>query len=216
MPRQHGIDPVFAVEPDGRYRADWAWLGGEGPVINPKFNAPEGPICSDLRAAGALLAASADYRHSYPHSWRSKAKLIYRATPQWFIAIDRPLPAENTVIPGLTRDLPASVPPVRSVPTKAVGSRLGSRDDDVGTSGPTLRQTALAAIDATAFIPEKGRNRLRAMVEGRPDWLISRQRAWGVPITLFVHKRHGRVSARRERQRAHRGGGGRRAARMRG
>ena len=76
----------------GFYRADWLWLGGQGSVINTKFNAPDGPICSDLREAGALLAASADFKHSYPHSWRSKAKVIYRCTPQWFIAMDKPLP----------------------------------------------------------------------------------------------------------------------------
>ncbi|MDT7934287.1 MAG: isoleucine--tRNA ligase [Sphingomonadaceae bacterium] len=145
--KAHGIEPVFAVEPDGRYRADWPWLAGQGSVINPKFNAPDGPICTDLRAAGALLAAKADYKHSYPHSWRSKAKLIYRATPQWFIAMDRPIGA-----------------------------------------GATLRETALSAIDTTRFVPERGRTRLRSMVEGRPDWVISRQRAWGVPITLFVHR----------------------------
>ncbi len=66
--KANGIDPVFAVEGDGKYRADWGWLGGQGSVINPKFNAPDGPICSDLREAGGLLAASADYKHSYPHS----------------------------------------------------------------------------------------------------------------------------------------------------
>ena len=62
-----GIDPVFAVEADGKYREDWLWLGGQGSVINAKFNAPDGPICSDLREAGALLAATADFQHSYPH-----------------------------------------------------------------------------------------------------------------------------------------------------
>src|SRR3546814_9223164 len=70
--KANGIDPVFAVEGDGKYREDWAWLGGLGSVINAKFNAPHGPICTDLRQAGGLLAASADYQHSYPHSWRSK------------------------------------------------------------------------------------------------------------------------------------------------
>ncbi|MES2987123.1 MAG: class I tRNA ligase family protein, partial [Pseudomonadota bacterium] len=84
-----GIEPVFAVEADGKYREDWGWLGGQGSVINPKFNAPDGPICSDLGEAGGLLAASADYKHSYPHSWRSKAKVIYRCTPQWFVPMDR-------------------------------------------------------------------------------------------------------------------------------
>ena len=87
-----GIDPVFVVNDAGFYRDDWAWLPGGGSVINNKFNAPDGPICTDLREAGALLAASADFQHSYPHSWRSKAKVIYRCTPQWFIAMDQPLP----------------------------------------------------------------------------------------------------------------------------
>ncbi len=85
-----GIEPVFAVEADGRYRADWAWMGGQGSVINAKLNAPDGPICADLRMAGALLSA-APFAHSYPHSWRSKAKLIYRCTPQWFVPMDKPL-----------------------------------------------------------------------------------------------------------------------------
>ena len=75
--KAHGIAPKFVVEADGRYREDWAWLPRTDErsmsVINPKFNAPDGPVCSDLREAGALLSASTDYRHSYPHSWRSKA-----------------------------------------------------------------------------------------------------------------------------------------------
>ena len=158
--KANGIDPAFAVEGDGKYRADWAWLGGQGSVINPRFNAPEGPICTDLRDAGGLVAASADYTHSYPHSWRSKAKVIFRATPQWFIAMDRPL------------DLPLP---------------RGERGDNA----PTLRELAIDAIEQTRWVPEKGKNRIGAMVAGRPDWVISRQRAWGVPIALYVHKASG-------------------------
>jgi len=159
--RRAGIEPVFAVMDDGRYRDDWTWLGGQGSVINAKFNAPDGPICSDLREAGALLAASADFRHSYPHSWRSKAKVIYRCTPQWFIPMDRPI----------TTSLSPS------------GERVAN--------GPTLRNLAVDAIERTRWVPEKSRNRISAMVEGRPDWVISRQRAWGVPIALYVHRRTG-------------------------
>jgi isoleucyl-tRNA synthetase len=153
--KANGLNPQFAVMDDGRYRDDWLWLGADDKdadgkerrrsVINKPFNAPEGPICSDLREAGALLSASADYAHSYPHSWRSKAKVIYRCTPQWFVPMDK---------------------------------ELGG--------GGTLRSRAMSEIDRVEFVPPKGQNRLGSMVEGRPDWVLSRQRAWGVPITLFV------------------------------
>jgi isoleucyl-tRNA synthetase len=183
--KAHGIDPVFAVEGDGKYRADWPWLGGQGSVINPKFNAPDGPICTDLREAGALLAASADYAHSYPHSWRSKAKVIFRATPQWFIAMDKGIAAEidqAAVTPAKAGVSGDSAQP-HEMPASA-----GMTD---GGNGATLRELALDAIQRTRFVPEKGRNRIHAMVEGRPDWVISRQRAWGVPIALYVHKTSG-------------------------
>ncbi len=158
--KAHGINPVFAVEGDGTYRDDWAWLGAQDldeegkprrrAVINKKFNAPDGPICEDLRAAGALLCASEDLKHSYPHSWRSKQKIIFRCTPQWFIPMDR-------------------------------------EDKDA----KTLRQKAMTAIGETRWVPEKSKNRISAMVEGRPDWVISRQRAWGVPIALYVNRKSG-------------------------
>ena len=143
------IDPVFAVGADGRYREDWLWMGGDPlSVINNKLNAPEGPICTALKEVGALLSARNDdsTKHSYPHSWRSKAKVIYRCTPQWFVPMD------------------------------------AERPDG------TLRDKALKAITDTRWLPAKGENRIRSMVEGRPDWVLSRQRAWGVPITLFVQK----------------------------
>ena len=124
-------------------------------VLEGKKKGQEGDankrIIAELINHGKLLARGR-IKHSYPHSWRSRAPLIYRNTPQWFIALDRPT-----------------------------------------ANGKTLRENALAAIDATTFTPPRGRNRLRTMVESRPDWLISRQRAWGVPITIFVHKDTGEV-----------------------
>ncbi|MEP1605899.1 MAG: isoleucine--tRNA ligase, partial [Marinomonas sp.] len=163
--KANGLEPVFAVMGDGRYRDDWLWLGADDKdadgkerrrsVINKPFNGEAGPIRSDLRDVGALLSENDKYEHSYPHSWRSKAKVVYRCTPQWFIAIDEKLEHID--------------------------------------GAPTLRERAMREIEAKRFVPEKGRNRLRSMVEGRPDWLISRQRAWGVPIALFVHRESGEL-----------------------
>jgi isoleucyl-tRNA synthetase len=179
--KAHGIDPVFAVDGAGMYRPDWLWLGGQGSVINKKFVAAgaggdikePGPICTDLREAGALLAASDDFAHSYPHSWRSKAKVIFRATPQWFIPMDE-----------IKQDL-AVAEPIELGADVGFAPMLGH---GVGNA-PTLREIALDAIERTRWVPERSRNRIRAMVEGRPDWVISRQRAWGVPIALYVEKK---------------------------
>ena len=204
---ENGIGPVFAVEDDGRYRADWEWLGGNPlSVIDKKLNAAgrggasslaEGPVCRDLRGAGALLAASDDYAHSYPHSWRSHAKLIYRATPQWFIPMNAATPSSS----GEGRETGAARP--------GGGAGRGAEPSEVdrsnsaalsfptpgpspeGEGGSTLRVRALAAIADTRWVPPRSQNRITAMVAGRPDWVISRQRAWGVPITLFVDRQTG-------------------------
>jgi isoleucyl-tRNA synthetase len=175
--KANGLEPQFAVTNDGKYREDWLWLGGQGSVINPKFNAPDGPICTDLRDAGALLAASADYKHSYPHSWRSKAKVIYRCTPQWFVPMDKVMTHISPKTPGEKR-------------WENEGGAINPAEEGL-CDAPTLRQAAMQAIDDTRFVPPKGRNRIGSMVETRPDWVLSRQRAWGVPITLFVDRKTG-------------------------
>jgi isoleucyl-tRNA synthetase len=118
-----------------------------------RFGPANSAVIDRLIEAGTLLARGR-VDHSYPHSWRSRAPVIFRNTPQWFIRLDAPL-------------------------------------EDPVHGGATLRQTALAAIDGTSFHPESGRNRIRSMVESRPDWLISRQRAWGSPLAMFVDKTTG-------------------------
>ena len=119
-------------------------------------------VIEELEKAGALLAKG-KLTHSYPHSWRSKAPLIFRNTPQWFVSMEAPIEAAG---------------------------------------GKSFRQVALEEIEKVRWVPARNRNRIYSMVETRPDWVLSRQRAWGVPLTLFVNKadgsllRDGEVNAR--------------------
>jgi isoleucyl-tRNA synthetase len=137
------------VDPDGAYYPHVPLFAGlkvletEGKKSG-KFGPANGAVMDRLIEAGGLLARGR-VEHAYPHSWRSKAPVIFRNTPQWFVRV---------------------------------------ADDG-------LRATALAAIDATEFYPAAGKNRIRSMVEGRPDWLISRQRAWGSPLAMYVDKQTG-------------------------
>ncbi|EKM99307.1 isoleucine--tRNA ligase [Acidocella sp. MX-AZ02] len=135
--KANGISVPDTVADDGTYYQNVPLFAGVH-----VYKAAD-PVCAALTQAGNLVHRN-EFMHSYPHSWRSKAPLIYRATAQWFIAMD---------------------------------------------GDGKIREKALDAIDATKFVPEIGRNRIRAMVESRPDWCISRQRAWGVPIAIFVDKR---------------------------
>ena len=148
---------TYNVMDDGRFRDDLPFFGGMR-ILREKAKKgnwegdANGAIMSKLAEVGGLLARG-KIKHSYPHSWRSKAPVIYRNTPQWFAAIDQP---------------------------------VGDGQDAYGT---TIRERALRSIDElVTWTPQKGRNRLYSMIEARPDWVLSRQRAWGVPLTCFVKK----------------------------
>ena len=143
-----GLEVTDNVDDDGSFKAHVPLFAGLK-VFDENGKMSDGNF-APLKAideAGKLLAKGS-VRHEYPHSWRSKAPLIFRTTPQWFIAMDNEI---------------------------------------------KLRETALQAIKDTRWVPEKGEARITAMIEGRPDWCISRQRAWGVPIALFIHKETGDV-----------------------
>ena len=141
---------TYNVMDDGGLRADLPFFGGTY-ILNRKGGEGDAnkTIIDKLVEVGGLLARG-KIKHSYPHSWRSKAPIIYRNTPQWFAAVD-----------------------------KAVG-------DGQDTHGLTIRERALTEIDNVKWTPQSGRNRLHAMMEQRPDWVLSRQRAWGVPLTCFT------------------------------
>ena len=136
----NGIKAIETVDGDGRYTKNVALFEG---LHIFKSNSI---VIEKLKDQKKLLS-SGELVHSYPHSWRSKAPLVHRATPQWFISMD----------------------------------------------SHKLRNKALKAIDETTFYPSKGKERLKSMIETRPDWCVSRQRVWGVPLPIFINKKTGEI-----------------------
>ena len=153
----HGMqidDILNPVQGNGSYAADFPLFGG----LNIWKAVPT--IIDTLRDAGRLLATQT-ITHSYPHCWRHKTPVIYRAAAQWFVRMDE-------------------------------GEGVFTKDK----APQTLRQMALAAIEQTSFYPQNGQARLRDMIANRPDWCISRQRSWGVPVPFFLHKDTGELHPR--------------------
>ncbi|KNG94107.1 isoleucine--tRNA ligase [Pseudaestuariivita atlantica] len=141
---------TYNVKDDGGFRDDLPFFGGTY-ILSRKGGEGNAntAVIDKLVEVGGLLARG-KIKHSYPHSWRSKAPVIYRNTPQWFAAIDKQL--------------------------------------TIGDDTFTIRARALSEIDKVKWTPPSGRNRLHSMMESRPDWVLSRQRAWGVPLTCFTRK----------------------------
>jgi isoleucyl-tRNA synthetase len=137
---RYGLPLDQPVDDTGHYKPTVAHFAGLA------VRKAEKPVLDLLQASGALLR-NEPFRHSYPHCWRHKTPIIFRATTQWFIAMDRK-----------------------------------------GAEGPTLRELARKAIDETKFYPAWGKARIESMITTRPDWTLSRQRNWGVPLTFFLHR----------------------------
>ncbi len=136
----NGIKAIETVDGDGKYTNNVMLFEG---IHIFKAN----PIVIEKLKEQKKLLSSGELVHSYPHSWRSKAPLVHRATPQWFISME----------------------------------------------SHKLREKALKAIDETTFYPNKGKERLKSMIETRPDWCVSRQRVWGVPLPIFVNKKNNEI-----------------------
>lgn len=141
-------DAFNVVKEDGSFSAHVPLFAGKFILSRDgkKDGDANSSVITALIEAGRLLAKGT-LRHQYPHSWRSRAPVIFRATPQWFAAMDKEIPG-----------------------------------------GGTLRSRAMKAIGDTKWYPPSGENRIAGMVKDRPDWVLSRQRAWGVPLAIFVHK----------------------------